>query len=92
MGDEIRTPAQLAEEVAVLRLPPPTDQRLQALMDRNNDGVLDAKRAQRVGVSRRNERDHWFAASKSTALSGDGSRHDLEGNHGSGPSKGRPAL
>lgn len=40
MGEEIRTPRELAEEVAVLRLPALTDQRLQALMDRNSDGAL----------------------------------------------------
>ena len=40
MGDEIKLPRELAEEVAALRLPNPTDQRLQHLMDRNNDGKL----------------------------------------------------
>ena len=40
MGDEIKMPRELAEEVAALRLPNPTDQRLQHLMDRNNDGKL----------------------------------------------------
>lgn len=40
MGDEIRTPRELLEQVAALRFPAKTDQRLQRLMDRNNDGAL----------------------------------------------------
>ena len=41
MGDEIKIPRKLMEEVAALRFPPKTDTRLQALMDRNNDGRLN---------------------------------------------------
>ncbi len=40
MGDEIRTPRELLEQVAALRFPAKTDQRLQGLMDRNNEGAL----------------------------------------------------
>ena len=40
MGDELKLPRELMEEVAALRLPGKTDQRLQHLMDRNNDGAL----------------------------------------------------
>ena len=40
MGDEIKTPRELAEEIATVRLPPVTDARLQKLMDQNNDGKL----------------------------------------------------
>lgn len=40
MGDELKIPRQMLEEVAALRFPPPTDKRMQDLMDRNNDGRL----------------------------------------------------
>lgn len=40
MGDEIKIPRQLMEDVAGLRFPTKTDKRLQDLMDRNNDGRL----------------------------------------------------
>jgi hypothetical protein len=39
MGEEIRIPREMLEEVAALRLPARSDQRLQHLMDGNNDGV-----------------------------------------------------
>ena len=48
MGDEIKAPRELAEEVAVVRLPPPTDARLQELMDRNNDGKLSQSERQEL--------------------------------------------
>jgi len=41
MGDEVKPPRELLEEVAALRFPALTDQRLQNLMDRNNDGALN---------------------------------------------------
>ena len=41
MGDEIRIPREMMEEVAALRLPARTDKRMQELMDRNNDGRLN---------------------------------------------------
>jgi hypothetical protein len=40
MGEENKNPRELAEAVVAARLPPATDQRLQHLMDRNNDGKL----------------------------------------------------
>jgi hypothetical protein len=36
----VEAPMELVERVAELRLPPKTDQRLQALMDRNTEGRL----------------------------------------------------
>jgi hypothetical protein len=60
MGDEIKTPRELAEEVAVLRLPAATDQRLQALMDRNNDGALSQ--------NERNELESLAAMSETIGL------------------------
>ncbi len=36
----IETPVDLVEAVADLRFPPKTDQLLQSLMDRNNEGTL----------------------------------------------------
>jgi hypothetical protein len=40
MGDEIKLPREVLEEVAAMHLPAKTDTRLQNLMDRNNDGLL----------------------------------------------------
>lgn len=40
MGDEIRVPRDLVEQVAAWAFPASTDSRLQSLMDRNNDGIL----------------------------------------------------
>ena len=40
MAAVVQAPLDLVEAVASLRLPPRTDQRLQALMDRNNEGSL----------------------------------------------------
>src|SRR5437764_662394 len=40
MGDEIKIPRELLEQVAAMRLPAESDQRLQELMDRNNNGQL----------------------------------------------------
>jgi hypothetical protein len=37
----IEAPLEWVQSVGALRLPSKTDQRLQALMDRNNDGQLD---------------------------------------------------
>ncbi len=36
----VQAPLELVEAVAALRLPPKADRRLQALMDRNTEGVL----------------------------------------------------
>jgi hypothetical protein len=41
MGAENQGPEDLMRQVATLRLPEKTDRRLQRLMDRNNDGLLD---------------------------------------------------
>jgi hypothetical protein len=40
MAAVIQAPLEMVEAVAALRLPPRTDARLQALMDRNNEGSL----------------------------------------------------
>jgi hypothetical protein len=40
MGDELNLPRELAEAVADLHFPAVTDERLQDLMDRNNEGAL----------------------------------------------------
>lgn len=42
MGDEIKVPREMLEEVAAMRLPKKSDDRLQHLMDRNNEGRLDS--------------------------------------------------
>ena len=42
MSAVIEAPVELLEAVADLRLPPRADQRLQMLMDRNNDGNLSS--------------------------------------------------
>ena len=36
----VQAPLEMVEAVAALRLPPGTDDRLQALMDRNTEGTL----------------------------------------------------
>jgi hypothetical protein len=38
----IETPVDLVEAIADLRFPPKTDEYMQVLMDRNNDGALTA--------------------------------------------------
>ncbi|MEQ8787781.1 MAG: hypothetical protein RIC55_15865 [Pirellulaceae bacterium] len=40
MSTTIDAPLEWVESVGALRLPPKTDQRLQELMDRNNEGQL----------------------------------------------------
>jgi len=40
MSTTIDAPLEWVESVGDLRLPPKTDERLQELMDRNNDGLL----------------------------------------------------
>jgi hypothetical protein len=40
MTTVIQAPLDLVEAVASLKFPPRTDQRLQTLMDRNNNGLL----------------------------------------------------
>jgi len=40
MGEELRLPRELAEAVVATRFPAATDERMQQLMDRNNDGHL----------------------------------------------------
>jgi hypothetical protein len=40
MGSLVPTPVELLEAMASLHLPPKADERLQTLMDRNNDGLL----------------------------------------------------
>ena len=46
MSRTVDAPLEWVETVGSLRLPPKADQRLQELMDRNNDGLLtEAERA-----------------------------------------------
>jgi hypothetical protein len=40
MATVVQAPLEMVEEVASLRLPRRADQRLQALMDRNTNGIL----------------------------------------------------
>ncbi|MGO9470361.1 MAG: hypothetical protein ACLQIB_21955 [Isosphaeraceae bacterium] len=40
MNTVVEAPLEMVEAVAGLRLPPRADHRLQALMDRNNEGAL----------------------------------------------------
>ncbi|HXE54341.1 MAG TPA: hypothetical protein VN541_15065 [Tepidisphaeraceae bacterium] len=40
MSAVIQAPLQMVESVAALRFPPQADRRMQALMDRNNEGDL----------------------------------------------------
>lgn len=40
MATDVQGPSSVIEEVAELRLPSKADDRLQALMDRNTDGLL----------------------------------------------------
>ena len=40
MGDELKIPRQMLEEVAAFHIHAPTDKRMQDLMDRNNNGRL----------------------------------------------------
>jgi hypothetical protein len=42
MASVVEAPVEMVEAVADLRLPPKADQRMQYLMDRNNDGLLTA--------------------------------------------------
>jgi hypothetical protein len=42
MSAVVEAPLELMEEVAVLRLPPKADKHMQELMDRNNNGRLNA--------------------------------------------------
>ncbi|MBI2804159.1 MAG: hypothetical protein HYX68_04145 [Planctomycetes bacterium] len=60
MGDEIRVPRELLEQVAAARLPAVTDVRLQDLMTRNNDGALTQ--------SERTELESLVAMSESLSL------------------------
>jgi hypothetical protein len=42
MSEVVEAPREMIESIATLHLPPTADQRLQALMDRNNNGELTA--------------------------------------------------
>jgi hypothetical protein len=48
MNAVISAPLQMVEAVAALRLPTASDQRMQLLMDRNNDGALNAEERQEL--------------------------------------------
>jgi hypothetical protein len=60
MSTVIETPIELVEEIAALRLPAKADQRLQELMDRNTNGLLDARET--------TELESWVDCSESLAL------------------------
>jgi hypothetical protein len=48
MNAVISAPLQMVEAVAALHLPVVSDQRMQVLMDRNNDGALTAEERQEL--------------------------------------------
>ena len=48
MGEEMQLPREFLEVIAALRLPAATDQRLQFLMDRNNNGALSETERQEM--------------------------------------------
>ena len=53
MGATVSAPVEWVESVSGLRLPPKADERLQALMDRNTEGLLtDTERAELEAASR----------------------------------------
>jgi hypothetical protein len=57
MSTTIDAPLEWVEAVGDLRLPPREDQRLQELMDRNNDGLLtEAERADLESIVELSER------------------------------------
>ena len=57
MSTTIDAPLEWVETVGNLRLPPTTDERLQELMDRNNDGLLsEAERADMESLVELSER------------------------------------
>jgi hypothetical protein len=60
MSTVIEAPIELVEQIASLRLPAKADQRLQELMDRNTNGLLDARETA--------ELESWVDCSESLAL------------------------
>lgn len=57
MSGTIDAPLEWVETVGNLRLPPRADQRLQALMDRNNEGLLtESERAELEALVELSER------------------------------------
>lgn len=57
MSTTIDAPLEWVETVSSLRLPPKADQRLQELMDRNNEGLLtEAERADLASLVELSER------------------------------------
>lgn len=50
MATVMQAPVELVEAVADLRLPPKADQRLQNLMDRNNEGLLSTEQKEDLAV------------------------------------------
>jgi len=57
MSSTIDAPLEWVETVGNLRLPPRADQRLQALMDRNNEGLLtETERAELEALVELSER------------------------------------
>lgn len=57
MGAVVEAPRDLMEEIASLRLPPKANDRLQDLMDRNNEGALkDAERQELEALAEWSER------------------------------------
>jgi hypothetical protein len=60
MSTVIEAPIELVEEIAALRLPAKADQRLQELMDRNTNGLLDAQEMA--------ELESWVDCSQNLAL------------------------
>ena len=50
MTQVIEAPLRMVQGVADLRLPPRSDRRLQALMDRNNEGALTAEEREELAA------------------------------------------
>ena len=63
----IEAPVDLVEAVADLRFPPKTDQLLQSLLDRNNDGILTP--AERADLEALVELSQTMALVRARALS-----------------------
>jgi hypothetical protein len=60
MTTVVPAPLEMVEAVAALRLPPKADDRLQSLMDRNNEGTLNS--------AEREELESWVELSETIAL------------------------
>ena len=82
MSSTIDAPLEWVETVGNLRLPPRADQRLQALMDRNNEGLLtETERAELEALVELSERLSLVRAGR--CIYWDVPRNDVLEPHGS---------